>query len=259
MRKIFCFAFALILCLFAGCKAEKPDTDIPSDKAAKENVAVETLSFKVNDSMPEYVCAYRYDDPEYPSRVTIEISAEDTGETIQTIESEYNSVSVRAVSFADINFDGNKDMIIPINNPASAIYCEAYVWGQEHEEFVHADGFDNIPNFVIDQENERILGCRTASRITSFVIYRYNENGNNFIITNSVYYEPTSSDDAFIFVEEKLGENMKYTVVAEFEAAAADAITIDKNDEKVKPYFKDGSFWDLDGDKWQDCYFLERN
>ncbi|MGI6717041.1 MAG: hypothetical protein ACOX3X_07630 [Eubacteriales bacterium] len=31
-------------------------------------------------------------------------------------------------------------------------------------------------------------------------------------------------------------------------------VGVDKTDERLKPYYEDGSYWDLDGEKWTSIF-----
>lgn len=190
----------------------------------------------------------------------------DTGETVQQTDiSKFENFTDKPIYAIDVTFDGYVDLLIPCERSASAVYFSAYIYDASHSDakennFVYAPSFEEIPNFALDKQNEMILSKRTQSMITSYSMSWYSFGDHDFLLANSLYYEPANlrdssySEDEIYFVEESYDTDEKETIVNEFVAASDGVIDPDKTDPKVAPYYENGSFWDLDSDKW-DCVF----
>lgn len=248
---------------------EKPDSNFATEKPNNINVG-ETKSeksdskvykelvgrFRVNESMPEYVISAFFTNAGCSELEQIVILDSSTRNEIQTIDVPYNeSFTDKAVYTLDINFDGNSDLVIPMERPASAAYFIAYVYDTENNEFVYAPSFENLPNFIIDNENERILAKRTASQITSYSMSYYDEELNDFVVTNSLYWEPDENNTHL--VEERLNADNELEVVQDLIIEGMDALNYDKTKASFSDYWGTDSFWDLDDDIWHNNFFLE--
>lgn len=183
--------------------------------------------FRVNEAMPEYVISAYFTNAGCSELEQIVILDSTTRSEIQTIDISNNEVFTdKAVYTLDINFDGNSDLIIPKEHPASAAYFIAYVYDTENNEFVYAPSFENLPNFIIDNENKRILAKRTASQITSYSMSNYDDELNDFVVNNSLYWEPDENNTHL--VEERLNADNELEIVQNLLIEGMDALTYDK-------------------------------
>ena len=143
------------------------------------------------------------------------------------------------VYYIDVTFDDYPDRLELYDSPASANYYLAYVWDEAAGEYVYAEGFETIANFSLDYANNLILSHRTASMAETYSMSYYNAEQRAFIRTNMISW---SSDG---FIEEKM-ENGQWITIAEFSTP----IEMSSIPNALIPYLDDGSFWDLDSDKW---------
>ena len=108
-----------------------------------------------------------------------------------------------------------------------------------------------MPNFSADKENKMILTHRTAAMITSYCMYKYSEDKNDFYITNSLYWEPCSNDKFMHLVEKSYDIKGNRKILNDVKVKSLYHIDIDPKDSNAAPYFKENSFWDLNGEKWK--------
>lgn len=242
-----------------------PATSEPNNINVDENTSETSNSklyeelvgrFRVNEAMPEYVISAYFTNAGCSELEQIVILDSTTRSEIQTIDVPYNeNFTDKAVYTLDINFDGNLDLVIPKERPASAVYFIAYVYDTENNEFVYAPSFESLPNFIIDNENERILAKRTSSQITSYSMSNYDDELNDFVVTNSLYWEPDENNTHL--VEERLNADNELEIVQDLLIEGMDALTYDKTKASFSDYWVTDSFWDLDDDIWHNNFFLE--
>ena len=249
--KKFIIAVAMVLSLLLfGCQGL-------TDAASSDNaVGDKGLDFKVNEFLPEYSVTVVYNNIDPQLAEALIITEKGTSKQIQKIElTENEFFSQNPVYAVDVTFDSNADLLVPYTNTASAVYFQAYVWQESERLFRCAPSFRNIPNFVIDRENELILSKHTASKITSYSVSSYDKDEKDFIVIRSVYWEPDVEDAQMHFVEENYGENGETSIVNDFLMGKVGELDINKTDPKIAPYFKDDSLWDLDGARWDATFY----
>ena len=209
------------------------------------------VTFRVNSAYPEYTAIANYSN-EAPESVTITESA--SQKQIQTISLTGNELFAPSVIYAvDITFDGNMDILIPYQNPASGVYFQAYVWRETEKQFVYAPQFENIANFILDRTNGRILSTRTASQITSYSVHYYNAEAKDFRSSHSLYWEPGTGNQIH-FVEQQY-KNGAMITVKDCLVESTSATELNRSDPQIAEYFVSGSFWDLDNQKWKDPFY----
>ena len=234
--------------------SDATDNTIPTtpNNGAQSDPAI---TFRVNSSRPEYTAVVNYskENPGIAQSVTITDPA--AKKDIQTISLSGNELfAEKVLYFADVTFDGNLDMLIPYQQSASAAYFQAYVWQESESQFVYAPQFENLPNFIIDKENNRILSTRTASQITSYSISYYDAVAKNFKPSHSLYWEPDTSSNQIYFVEQRY-ENGTAVTVKDCLVEKISDIDMYKSDSQIAEYFSSNSFWDLDSQKWKDQFY----
>ena len=255
MRKIMLFAFLLGTLGLTACKGLREPTDTFVEDIAEtsaENKFSESISFQINASSPEYKATLIYTDEGMCSAETLVISRKESGADIQTISLPPNECFAPDPVYAlDVTFDGNCDLLVPREHPASAVWFLCFVWDEETETFIYAPGFDSLSNFSLDYENQLILDNRTASMITSYGMSVYDEEAKDFVWQKSLYWEPVLEDESletYKFQESKHENGKDITVVEEI--VPGKLLMVDKTHPTVAPYFEDGSLWDLDSEKW---------
>ena len=221
----------------------------------KDQQSRPTITFRVNSSRPEYTAVVNYSNASAVTAQSITITDRAAKKDIQTINVSGNELFAEKVLYAaDITFDGNLDILIPYERPASAAYFQAYVWQESEGQFVYAPQFENLPNFVIDKENNRILTTRTSSQITSYSICYYDAQAKDFRPSHSIYWEPDASDSKMHFVEKHNINGVK-VIVKDCQVEKSSHLDVNKADPQIAEYFAAGSFWDLDSQKWKNQFY----
>jgi len=227
----------------------------PLNTPNKDQQSRPTITFRVNSSRPEYTAVVNYSNGSAVSAQSITITDPAAKKDIQTINVSGNELFAEKVLYAaDVTFDGNLDILIPYERPASAAYFQAYVWQESEGQFVYAPQFEHLPNFVIDKENNRILSTRTASQITSYGISYYDAEAKDFRPSHSIYWEPDASDSKMHFVEQHYKNGVTVTV-KDCLVGKTGVLDFDKADPQIAEYFTTNSFWDLDNQKWKDQFY----
>lgn len=187
------------------------------------------------------------------------ITENESDKQIQKIDlTENEKFGDKSIYAVDVNFDGFLDLVIPHEHPASAVYFQAYVWKEANESFVYAPGFENIENFVLDNDKKILLSHRTASRITTYAIHSYDESINDFTLKKLVCWRPSDTEDFMHFTEEEYNVNGEATIINDCLVEATDPIWIDERNPNIVGYFVDGSFWDLNSIKWKNYFYKQR-
>ena len=227
----------------------------PLNTPNKDQQSRPTITFRVNSSRPEYTAVVNYSNGSAVTAQSITITDRAAKKDIQTINVSGNELFAEKVLYAaDITFDGNLDILIPYERPASAAYFQAYVWQESEGQFVYAPQFENLPNFVIDKENNRILTTRTSSQITSYSISYYDAEAKDFRPSHSIYWEPDASDSKMHFVEQH-DINGVTVIVKDCQVEKSSHLDVNKADPQIAEYFAAGSFWDLDSQKWKNQFY----
>ena len=213
------------------------------------------ITFRVNSSHPEYTAVVNYSSGNPGVAQSVTIWDPVVKKYIQTISLSGNELFAESVIYAvDVTFDGNLDLLIPYQRPASGAYFQAYVWQESEGQFVRAPQFENLPNFITDTKNNRILSTRTASQITSYSINYYDAEAKDFRPSHSIYWEPDASNNKVHFVEQRYEKGTTVTVKDCLVEKVGDT-DINKADPQIAEYFAAGSFWDLDSQKWKNQFY----
>ncbi|MDD4125276.1 MAG: hypothetical protein PHW77_06110 [Eubacteriales bacterium] len=212
------------------------------------------FTFKVNSDMPEYKCEVFISNE---GRIIdgLTITNTQTSDLIQTLAvSDINNsvITESAAYFMDVTFDGNIDILVPCNVTRN-LCIAAYLWDSESMQFVYYQKFEEMGNIAIDPDNKKILTHNDiwldAGRIADFYSV-FSFDGNDFILEKQVGFVPSEDLTTTVFSETE-GEYGSQTTITEFELSYDYNTNLDKSDERLAPYYVSGSFWDLDGSKWE--------
>lgn len=237
--------------------------DITSTSAGSpDNESTQVFTFHVNTSMPLYQCTAAISGREDKQTNQIVITDAGNGTLIQTIVPQKNEMATKsAVYFFDVTFDGNLDLLIPLERSAHYITFDAFIWDKTNKKFVEAPSFQNIWNPSIDTAGKQILAKDSSDRMTSYAMIAYEDD--RFVTTNSLSWKPADLEPNPVsnaanlahFIETK-GEAGHETTINDFYVPMVNG-DIDRNDPKLKPYFAPGSFWDLGNQKWKSTFLNE--
>jgi hypothetical protein len=232
--------------------------DIPSVDGANPNQEQQSqpaITFRVNSSSSQYTATVNFSNGNTGVAQSVTITDLAAKKDIQTISMSGNELFAENVIYAvDVTFDGNLDILIPHQRPASAAYFQAYVWQESEGKFLYASQFENLPNFVIDQTNGRILSTRTASQITSYSINYYDAEAKDFRPSHAIYWEPDASSNKIHFVEQQYKDGTMVTV-KDCLVEKTGNMDVNKSDPQIAECFAPNSFWDLDSQKWKSQFY----
>ena len=230
------------------CESEQEELD-----------TTESVTFRVNDTLPEYKATITYNQENPRMAETLVISEKESGVQIQKIDLPDNDCFTEDPLYVmDITFDGNLDILVPSQRPASAVYFQGYVWNAKENRFIYAPTFEGLSNVALDTENKLVLSHSSASRITSFGVNYYDIAKNDFTFENFLYIESTENNQSLHFVEEEL-QNGEWKTVAENFIAGDDPYSPDETNPAISHYYEKGSFWDLNSEKWESYIFVIKN
>ncbi len=142
----------------------------------------------------------------------------------------------------DVTFDGYIDLLLPNQQTASAVWYHAFVWGTETGGLVYAPGFSELSDVTLDTARKQVLSHRIQSGVESYAISVYDAEKRDFVPLRSLYRD-FSGDGDTVFRE--FDENGK--VVRELYFSGTDP---DPESEDFASYFEEGSFWELNSEKW---------
>lgn len=265
MKKIEVLLIAFLILILSGCSvvednsSQKSSTMTTSKVETEQNSTVnyqhsESLVFENNSK--QYTATIFFETELSNCAQYILITENETDKQIQKINlTENEKFGDKSIYSIDVNFDGFIDLLIPHEHPASAVYFQAYIWKPADQSFIYAPGFENIENFVLDNDNKIILSHRTASRITTYAVHSYNENVGDFTLQKLVCWRPSDKDNFMHFTEEEYNTNLESTIINDCLVETIDQIWINENDPKVTEYFIPGSFWDLNSAKWKNYFY----
>lgn len=189
----------------------------------------------------------------------LNVYVNDTENPVQTIEYETApDITENEYYLEDINFDGTDELILPAERPASGIYFNAYFWNDETGQFELIPDFRNLANPAIDNEERVILSHKTSSQITSYgkTSFKGKETENfSSIYWESVSLSPDTPDEntgGFYVCENIDGKEKKLYVPSDPNSSTEP----DWNCKELIGYTQEGSYWDIDSDKWK-TYFFE--
>lgn len=219
---------------------------IPTTSAVEKGVTQKSISLEISYPARRILSA-NYNE----LSKTILVHDKD-GKELQTISVASNEMFAKSFAYIqDVNFDGNSDLLIPYENPASAIYFQAYLWDVDEEKFIESASFSNLPNYAIDTDNQRILSRRTASCITSYGIHVYDKEKKEFVKTHALYWEPKDENQNKLHLEESIyDEKGIETKVYCVDVPSKNLFDLEDSNPAVKQYFEKGSLWDLNSSKW---------
>lgn len=139
----------------------------------------------------------------------------------------------------DVNFDGDKDVII-LNNFAGAhgnTWYDCWLWDANTSSFVASDSFAAICNPALDPVNKCIYSAGgSGAAYWGGMIYQFIDG--EFVVTNEL---DTDWDG---LVEKKL-VNGKMEIVREVQYGDNDQIVSDEQE-----YYKNSELWQLDHPRW---------
>ena len=224
-----------------------------SDSTTPQNVLQDsdTLVLHINiDSQYSFDVMVIYDSQEETLAKELLITDSLSANVFQRLAIEENESFEKKAYAIDVNFDGNKDILIPYNKTAKGVYYMAYVWDIRNHAFVYASEFKNLPNFVLDNENKQVLTKTANDMLVTYGVACYEEAISDYVITNSLYYEYLVDEvegDKIHFVE----YNSFNEIIAEYYMQGNENYyMVDETDERMVPYLEQGSFWDLYSEKW---------
>lgn len=258
MKKFCCSVTLLVLSvclLFSGCESAPASNDTPVTQGSTSSVKTddsvwysEKAEYEIANNKHTYIVS-RNEDPNQLEK-TLTILEKNSGELIQTINLADNEwFTKNPIYLIDVSFDGQVDIIVPQQRPASAAYFQAYIWNEENNKYQYAQGYEKIPNVAIDADNKSLLSRQTTDEITSYGMYSYSVEKCDVIQVRSIYWEPQETSSSML-VKEFEYNNGTEKLLKQFFSSAIDLITIDKTDSKIAPYFSKNSVWNLDGEKW---------
>lgn len=150
----------------------------------------------------------------------------------------------------DVTFDRKLDVMLPDSSSARYTSFVAFRWDAKRKGFIPLT--TSLQNPAVDAEDKVIRVNTHGDQITSYSMWVYDKADDDFVRSSSLYFEPnnlsTGEDDKMKLVVDKKGATQVLYVRGE-------AYALDKTDARVAPYYLEGSFWDLDSDKWTDCFF----
>ena len=104
-------------------------SNLEESETTEQTNRTESITFRVNDSLPKYNATVTYNQENPRLAETLTIFEKESGVQLQKIELPENGCFTKEPLYVlDITFDGNLDILVPRENPASAVYFQAYVW-----------------------------------------------------------------------------------------------------------------------------------
>lgn len=241
MKRLFCSALASIMCIsLAACAQSDDNSQLIYMVSESNSKKVIDIYYGVNNDNENHIQTIEY-------------------ETLDTVN-EFDNYYLEDITF-DSPFDKSdksKELILPAEFPASAIYFNAYRWNDISKKYELIESFRNIANPVIDQDEGVILSKRTASQITSYSKYVFKDG--EFVCEASIYWEPAElmsncaeeNVGKIHFVEQRDGKKTELFV------KTADNISVDTSDPQLKEYVAEDSYWDITNDKWDSCFAFRK-
>ena len=109
------------------------------------------------------------------------------------------------IKFQDVNFDGQKDMVIWLGTHGKYYikYYDCFLWDESKKEYIHKASFKKIPHPEINQQRQCIYSNRYISAAErAFEKYEY-QNG-EFLITASLTRKTDNNRHHIFYTERKL-------------------------------------------------------
>ncbi len=196
------------------------------------------------------------------SLVITDVNANKEIQKISLNRSEEVTTTDKNIYALDVNFDGYCDLLIPDMHPARAIFFSAYIYDSAQQKFIEAPSFKNIPNFALDTENKQILYSSGGDSMFNYGIDYYEKDKKDFVTTNSILIKPNYTNNTTEFTEyhfeECRYENGKEIIVNEFNIPFHEFHLYPVAYPDILSYYQEGSFWDLDSDKWDGLFKNEK-
>lgn len=257
MKQTLCLIFALFLLLsiFTGCKKTPTDLSVPETTLAATKpttYSASELTTPHNTTLVSQNHSFHFTDPDSSGNRTLFVNDSSTTQLIQTIPFfSHEWFSEYPLYWMDISFDGNNDIIVPYYRTAAKLYYKAYVWNKERGQYLYAPGFENIPNFALQEERKALLSYTVANNITVYSMYRFSEEKQDFVCWQTLYWEPAERAGSLCVTQLQYTDGVEKQV-SRFLAAASDGFSeMDRTDPNILPYFQENSIWDLDNTWWQ--------
>lgn len=204
----------------------------------------DSILYHPNVSLPSYTVTIVYTDTDKQVAEQLVVTEQESGQEIQRMTLPENQRFTKEPAYAaDVTFDGYADLLIPNQQPAYGSWFHAYVWDVETGKLIDAPGFSELSNVALDTDRKQILSHRLASRSTSYSISVFDPDKKEFVTQHSLYWD--WSDDGVTYFKEF---NEKNEIVTEFSFCGT---TLDPETTDAKPYFEDGSVWELASSKWE--------
>ena len=150
----------------------------------------------------------------------------------------------------DVNFDSKKDILLLdgyFGNQGAAYY-DCFLWDNKTNSFIKNDSFYEIPNVSIDQNSCTVLGCwRNWAASHSYAMYKYMDG--KFVMISELTEEAVldntlkNNQERWKYTDERLKDG-KMQIVDQLTVVSPGVGESEK-------FFKYGSYWDLNGDKWR--------
>ncbi|MCL2151063.1 MAG: hypothetical protein FWH50_02430 [Coriobacteriia bacterium] len=200
----------------------------------------------------------------------IVISEYDSGKVIWTLKPPANVAgsagSPTAIAYLiDVNFDGARDLLVPLRQDAAGISFHAYLWNPLTAQYDETDDFDGVWNPVMDFAGQRVLSLSTESQITTYAVYRFIDSElictDSFVFYNTAYELDQATDPSESTIH--CWETRDEYLAAEFFAPAlydaeSGTTVFDPSSPEIAEYLQPGSFWELDSAKWSGRFYAIR-
>ena len=201
---------------------------------------------------------YKVTGTEGSSHKTITVKDRATGEKVQTLQIKGNDWFLGEPLYVDISFDGNQDIVVPYTHTAAGAYFIGYVWDSKEGQYLQAENFQSIANPALDAEEQVVLSRSTASRITTYSVYGFDSKKQDFSLERSLNWGPDESGKSMQVTERTYTAAGKEKETASFLVPASGATDVDKEDTRMAAYYKAGSKWDLDSNKWNESLLYKQ-
>lgn len=181
MKKAICVLFAGILCaaLLCGCSAPEH---------------AETVVFNENSAWPKLCVTVTYEGDDARKAKILQVVGEDpVWELMYIYPGENTRFTKDAVLFYDVNFDGEKDILLPKSKTEQGVTFTAYLWDGNKGNFVYCETFESIVNPITDAATERILSGWESGSEGTYGIYRYSKDFARFELQRDVRWQPAEN------------------------------------------------------------------
>ena len=165
-------------------------------------------------------------------------------------EYDYTVVTDQPVYVQDVTFDGREELLIPVAYSARYQDFGVFLWDKKNKQLDWLT--TTLRNPAVDEKHKVIRTCTSGDGISSYSAWAYNADTQDFACTHSLYFEEnsgaTGDGDAMRLVVTEEGKTTELFVPGE-------RYELDKTDPQVAPYYEDGSFWDLDSERWGEVFY----